>query len=164
MRESGGLRRSRRRMITPDKRWTLPRYYRIWASMSTAGDIWPALSPVRGEGRPRGGKGVGPERAANVRVGRGAANVRVGRRPQTCGSGGGGVDGGSGAPRSRTGEVASRSPAAGVKVSPGRKTKPRHEGGETHAVSQTGQLRSSSFSYRYRHEPVRRQGGRGRRP
>src|SRR5690606_34077280 len=150
MRESGGLRRSRRRMITPDKRWTLPRYYRIWASMSTARDIWPALSPVRGEGRPRGGKGAGREEAANVRVGRGR---------QTCGSGGGGVDGGSGAPRSRTGEVASRSPAAGVKVSPGRKTKPRHEGGETYAVSQTGQLRTASFSYRYRHEPVRRQGG-----
>src|SRR5690606_39483588 len=71
MRESGGLRRSRRRMITPDKRWTLPRYYRIWASMSRAGDIWPALSPVRGEGRPRGGKDAGREGAANVRAGSG---------------------------------------------------------------------------------------------
>src|SRR5690606_39851051 len=77
MRESGSLRRSRRRMITPDKRWTLPRYYRIWASMSTAGDIWPALSPVRGEGRPRGGKGSGREGAANVRVGRRRCGWRV---------------------------------------------------------------------------------------
>src|SRR5690606_8767827 len=88
MRESGGLRRSRRRMITPDKRWTLPRYYRIWASMSTAGDIWPALSPVRGEGRPRGGKGAGREGRQRCGSGGGgkragreeAANVRGGRR------------------------------------------------------------------------------------
>src|SRR5690606_40309531 len=110
MRESGGLRRSRQRMITPDKRWTLPRYYRIWASMSTAGDIWPALSPVRGEGRPRGGKGACPEGAAKVRVGRGRPRGGAGGGGQGAGREGaakmggqrgrpGGPAGGSGAAR-----------------------------------------------------------------